>query len=132
MDRLHALRNSAPSSALPLITLLEAIGQARRGNRDAALELIGGVEGQSRRTGAPLYWMALARAWVNDDTAAIEWLRKSVAAHENYLMFMGLDPVFIHLRTLPAFRPLKVRVELPEQGNPAQATLGRTPKAALS
>src|SRR5260370_41739475 len=104
MDRLHALRNTAPSSALPLITLLEAIGQARRGNRDAPLELIGGVEGQSRRTGAPLYWMALARASVNDDTAAIEWLRNGVAAHENTLLFMVVDPAFIHFPTLPAIR----------------------------
>ena len=76
--------------------------------------LIGGVEGQSQQTGVPLYWMALARAWVNDDSAAIHWLEKSVGAHENYLMFMGLDPAFIHLRTLPAFRALKTRVGLPE------------------
>jgi hypothetical protein len=58
--------------------------------------------------------MALARASVNDDSAAIQWLQKSVAAHENYLMFIGLDPVFTRLRTLPAFRTLKVRVGLPE------------------
>jgi hypothetical protein len=76
--------------------------------------LISGVEGQSQQTGVPLYWMALARAWLNDDSAAIQWLEKSVGAHENYLMFMGLDPAFIHLRTLPAFRVLKVRVGLPE------------------
>jgi ribulose bisphosphate carboxylase small subunit len=114
MDRLPALRKTAPSSALPQITLVEAIGQARMGNRASALELISGVEGQSQRTGVALYWMALARASVNDDSAALQWLEKSVAAHENYLMFMGLDPAFIHLRTLPAFRALKVRVGLPE------------------
>jgi serine/threonine-protein kinase len=113
MDRLPALRNTAPSSALPQITLVEAIGLARMGKRAAALELISGVEGQSPGT-VPLYWMALARASVNDDNAAIQWLQKSVTAHENYLMFMGLDPVFIRLRTLPAFRALKVRVGLPE------------------
>ena len=114
MERLLALRNTAPSSALPQITLAEGIGQARMSNRAAALELISGVEGQSQQTGVPLYWMALARAWLNDDSAAIQWLEKSVGAHENYLMFMGLDPAFIHLRTLPAFRALKVRVGLPE------------------
>jgi adenylate cyclase len=114
MDRLPALRSTAPSSALPQITLAEAIGQARMGHRAAALELISGVERRSQQTGVPLYWMALARASVNDDNAAIQWLQKSVAAHENYLMFMGLDPVFIRLRTLPAFRALKVRVGLPE------------------
>jgi adenylate cyclase len=114
MDRLPDLRNAAPSSALPQITLAEAIGQARMGNRAAALELISGVEGRSERTGVPLYWMAVARASVNDDDAAIRWLQKSVAARENSLMFMGLDPVFIRLRTLPAFRALKVQVGLPE------------------
>ena len=114
MDRLPALRNTAPSSALPQITLVEAIGQARMGNRARALVLISGVEGQSQSTGVPLYWMSLARASVNDDRSAIQWLQKSITAHETYLMFMGLDPVFTRLRTLPAFRALKVRVGLPE------------------
>jgi serine/threonine-protein kinase len=114
MARIPALRNTAPSSALPQIELEEAMGRARMGNRAAALELISGVEGRSQQTGVPLYWMALSRASVNDDSAAIQWLQKSVAAHENYLMFIGLDPVFTRLRTLPAFRTLKVRVGLPE------------------
>src|SRR5260370_21173891 len=79
MDRLPALRNTAPSSALPQITLVEAIGQARIGNRAAALELISGVEGQSQRTGVAVYLMALAPASVNHDNAAIPWLENSAA-----------------------------------------------------
>ena len=114
MDRMAALRNTAPSSALPQIALAEAIGKARMGNRPAALESISAVESQAQRTDVPLYWIALARASVNDDAAAIQWLEKSVRAHESYLMFMGLDPAFIHLRPLPAFDALKKRIGLPE------------------
>src|ERR1039457_4015750 len=84
MDRMAALRNTAPSSALPQIALAEAIGKARMGNRPAALESISAVEGQAQRTDVPLYWIALARASVNDDAAAIQWLEKSVRAHESY------------------------------------------------
>jgi adenylate cyclase len=113
MDRLPALRNTAAQAALPQIALLEAIARARTGNRAAAMELITGVEDQSRQTGVPLYWMALARASLGDDSAALRWLEKSVAAHESYLMFMGLDPAFIHLRALPAFRALEAQVGLP-------------------
>src|SRR5207302_1798669 len=104
---------TGPLSALPLVTLVESIGKARIGNRPAALELISAVEGQAQRTDVPLYWIALARASVNDDSAAIQLLERSVRAHESYLMFMGLDPAFVHLRPLPAFDALKKRVGLP-------------------
>jgi TolB-like protein/Tfp pilus assembly protein PilF len=109
LDRLRGLRGRVPEAEL-----FEAIAQAAMGNRAAALELIRGAEEHYDQMRIPFYHLAIARASIRDDNAALQWLDKSIGQHEASLMFLGQEPAFAHLRTLVAFRALKARVGLPD------------------
>jgi len=109
LERLHALGSTSPA-----IPLFEATAQAQMGNRAAAVELLRNAEESYVKSGLPLYWMAFARASVNDDDATMQWLQKSAAQREAQIIYMGIDPAFMRLRTQPAFRELKAKIGLPE------------------
>jgi TolB-like protein/tetratricopeptide (TPR) repeat protein len=109
LDRLRGLRGRVPEAEL-----FEATAQAAMGNRTAALELIRGAEENYDRIGIPFYDLAIARASIRDDNAALQWLDKSIGQHESALMFLGQEPAFAHLRPLDAFRKFKARVGLPD------------------
>ena len=73
------------------------------------------MEEQAERIGIPFYAVAMARASIHDDKSALEWLEKSIAKRESYLMFLAQEPAFAHLRALTGFRALKARVGLPDR-----------------
>ena len=108
LERFRAMRGTVPSAPL-----FEAIAQDAIGNRAAALELIHEMEQQAEPLGIPYYFLAIARASIHDDKAAMEWIEKSIDQRENNLMFLAQEPAFAYLRAVPNFVALKARVGLP-------------------
>lgn len=110
LERFRSLRGSDPLAAL-----FEATAQAMIGDRALALESMRNIEQQAEQLEIPFYSLAIARASIHDDKAAIEWLEKSIGRRESYLMFLAQEPAFAHLRALPNFRALQARVGLPDR-----------------
>jgi TolB-like protein/tetratricopeptide (TPR) repeat protein len=105
LERFRALHGRVPEGEL-----FEGIAQAATGNGVAALELIRGAEEHHEQIGISLYYLAIARASIHDDNAAMQWLDKSIGRREASLMFIGQEPAFAQLRAQPAFRAYMARV----------------------
>ena len=91
---------------------IEAMALAGMGRTGEARKLLGEVEAQHAGKGTALYHMAMARAYLHDDDAAVQWLERSMREREGLLLMIAVDPVFARLRTHAGYRALKARMRL--------------------
>jgi serine/threonine-protein kinase len=96
----------------PGVGAIEAMALAGTGKMAEARERLGEVEAQRADKGTLFYHLAMARAYLRDDEAALRWLDGSLRERESQLLMLAVDPVFAHLRTHPGFVALKARMGL--------------------
>ena len=58
-------------------------------------------------------YRAFVYAGLGDTQHALDCLQNAIANHEGDVLFMGVDPAFVHLRSDPRFAALKKQVGLP-------------------
>ncbi len=85
---------------------------ARANRRDAALEVIAGLQEDVRATGVGRYEIALVYAGLGDKEKAFEWLENAYHAHDVGLVYLKIDPCLDPLRSDPRFADLLRRVGL--------------------
>jgi serine/threonine-protein kinase len=107
LRHLQGMRDENPGAGA-----IAAMALAGMGKLAEARKLLGEVEAQHAEKGTAFYHMAMARAYLRDDEAALQWLDRSLRARESYLLALAVDPVFARLRTQAGFLALKVRMGL--------------------
>jgi hypothetical protein len=57
--------------------------------------------------------IAYPYALAGEDEKAIDWLERAVEQHDQNVPYMGVQPVFRHLRDNPRFQALAQKVGVP-------------------
>jgi hypothetical protein len=82
-----------------------------RGQSLAARRLLDELKTRSATETVPPGAIALAYIGVGDTANAVASLEESYASHDNYAIYISVDPLMDTLRTDPRFRALSERVD---------------------
>jgi len=85
--------------------ILAALGHARAkaGKMGEAKEALRGLERLSGKRYVSAYWHAVVCAGLGQKRAAIEWLEKALEQRDVWMVWLGVDPRFDDLRSVPEF-----------------------------
>jgi DNA-binding SARP family transcriptional activator len=111
-ERLELALSRAPGE--PLLLSLQALLHAHRGEREAALDCVGGALSSPRSFGHThhtYYQIAGAYAMLGDTSTAMAWLERSVENGFACWPFFRVDPHLASLRMEPAFVRLVADLE---------------------
>ncbi len=94
--------------------MVAALGRlhALMGEPDAARAVLAELEDASRPDYVPAYYIAAIHAGGGDREKALDWLERSREARENWMVFLGVDPIWDALRAEPRFTALLAEVGL--------------------
>jgi TolB-like protein/DNA-binding winged helix-turn-helix (wHTH) protein/Tfp pilus assembly protein PilF len=95
----------------PAILGLLAMAYGGRGQSLAARRLLDELKTRSATETVPPGAIALAYIGVGDTANAVASLEESYASHDNYAIYISVDPLMDTLRTDPRFRALSERVD---------------------
>ncbi len=91
----------------PLIFALAKSGETKR-----ARDLLRELETLAQRRYVPPSKLAIAYLGLSDREQSIAWLRKAVEAHDDRLVYLGVDNLFAELRSDAEFREILARIGL--------------------
>ncbi len=94
--------------------MVAALGRlhALRGETTAASAVLAELEAASRREYVPAYYIAAIHSGSGDRERTLDWLEHSRQARDNWLVFLGVDPIWDALRSEPRFTALLAEVGL--------------------
>ncbi len=94
--------------------MVAALGRlhALQGETDAASAVLAELEEASRQAYVPSYYIAGIHSGSGDRERTLDWLERSCQARENWLVFLGVDPIWDALRSEPRFTALLAEVGL--------------------
>jgi serine/threonine-protein kinase len=99
---------------LPGLTLAQAMmgySLAKTGQRDRAAEILRSLSGETQRYVSSYYVAALCLG-LDDEALALDWLERAHEERNNFLVFLGIDPLFQALRSHPRVVALLDRLGL--------------------
>jgi tetratricopeptide (TPR) repeat protein len=89
-----------------------ANAQARNGHRSDSLHIIDGFKQTGSREHVPSYQFAIAYAGLGDTDQTIRWLEQAYEQRSDFLVTLGVEPMFDNLRSNPRFQDLLHRIAL--------------------
>ncbi len=94
--------------------MVAALGRlhALRGEAEAASVVLAELEEASRREYVPAYYVAAIHSGSGNREQALDWLERSRDARDNWLVFLGVDPIWDPMRSEPRFEALLAEVGL--------------------
>ena len=80
------------------------------GEADRARQVVRQLEERARDEPIPRLGIAISHHWLGNDEAAAEWLERSLAARDYWLVMLPFDPSMSRLRNEPRFQSVIERV----------------------
>jgi TolB-like protein/tRNA A-37 threonylcarbamoyl transferase component Bud32/Tfp pilus assembly protein PilF len=102
------------SSFSIMLTAELAHGQARAGNRDAALAILADLRRTAVEGYVSAYDLAGIHIGLDDRASALDALEQACAERSSHMIFLGVDPVFRELSDEPRFQAVLARVGAPD------------------
>lgn len=87
---------------------------AASGQKDEALKELAKLEETASRRYVSPYFFALVYTGLNDRERAFDYLNKAYDEHNDYLIYLRVEPLFDSLRADPRFQDLLRRIRFPE------------------
>jgi DNA-binding winged helix-turn-helix (wHTH) protein/tetratricopeptide (TPR) repeat protein/TolB-like protein len=102
-DAINSYERLLPDVGLEIVggTLIYAL--AKKGDSRRAEELLAELEELSRQRYVPPSKLAIAYLGLGDREQALDWLERAVQAHDDRLVYLGVDNLFTELRSDPDF-----------------------------
>lgn len=107
---LQILQSLPPENPTVRMALAQVI--AMSGDRQQALRLMAPFEQTYRERRVFMYDFAVAYAALGDAPNAAKWMERSMNAREGPALYIRVDPQLAKVQTDPAFRALKLRMNL--------------------
>lgn len=96
----------------PEVSAMIAQTYAVSGRRDEAVRILNSLEEQSKHHYISAYYLALIYAGLDDKERAFRWLEKAYSDHNEWLVWLKVDPRFDRLWADPRFAELLSRLGL--------------------
>jgi TolB-like protein/DNA-binding winged helix-turn-helix (wHTH) protein len=103
---------STLSGDTPLATASIGNARARSGDRKGGILALGELATLSKHKRVPSICFALVQIGLADNDQAMSWLEKAYQEKSDFLLVLGVDPIFDGLRSDPRFKDLARRIGL--------------------
>jgi serine/threonine-protein kinase len=113
-DAIASYERLLPDLGLAIIGGPLIFALAKRGESQRAQEMLLELESLARQSYVPPSKLAIAYLGLGDRARAISWLERAVEAHDDRLVYLGVDNLFSELRSDPDFREIAAAIGLLE------------------
>jgi TolB-like protein/DNA-binding winged helix-turn-helix (wHTH) protein/Tfp pilus assembly protein PilF len=104
---------STLSGNIPLATASVGNARARSGDRAGGVRALSELATLSKHKRVPSICFALVQIGLGHNDQAMSWLEKAYQQKSDFLLVLGVDPIFDGLRSDPRFKDLVRRIGLP-------------------